>query len=59
MGPGSENNVNAEVMRIPTNIILQLKRENGLADKDLATLTIQEKVRSLFRFSYSFDFLFC
>ena len=58
MGPGSvlENNINA---RIPTNIILQLKRETGVADKDLATLTILEKVRSLFRFSYSLNFLFC
>ena len=53
MGPGgvvSESNINAEIMRIPLNVILQLKQENGLGDKDLASLTMLEKVRFLFRF---------
>ena len=57
MGPGgaiSESNINTEIMRIPTNIILQLKRENGLGDKDLASLTMPEKVRCLFRLSRFF-----
>lgn len=51
MGPGgavSESNINAEIMRIPQNVMLTLKRENGLADKDFATLTMPEKVRSLY-----------
>ena len=50
----SESNINAEIMRIPQNVVLALKRENGLGDKDLATLTMPEKVRSfyfVFRFS--------
>ena len=43
-----ESHFNAEIMRIPMNDILALKQENGLADKDLATLTMPEKVRSLY-----------
>ena len=62
MGPGgavSESNINAEIMRIPQNVISTLKRENGLGDKDFAALTMQDKVRSLcFRFSYCFGFSF-
>jgi len=47
MGGGavSENNINAEVMRIPQVVMNALKRDIGLGDKDLATLTMQEKVR--------------
>ena len=49
MGPGgavSESNINTEIMRIPNSMVSQLKRENGLGDKDLASLTMPEKVRS-------------
>jgi hypothetical protein len=51
----SETNTNTEVMRIPQATLMTLKREMGLADKDLATLTMQEKVLffSLLIFSVS------
>ena len=66
VGAVSESNINAEIMRIPQNVIIALKRENGLGDKDLATLTMPEKVRFLyfvcrFRtvfFGFELDFLF-
>ena len=57
MNPGgavSENNNNTKIMLIPTSILLQLKRENGLADKDIASLTMVEKVRSVLSLNFSF-----
>ena len=39
-----ENEVNAELMRIPQMLVLSLKQGMGLADKDLASLTLAEKV---------------
>ena len=57
MGPGgavSESNINADIMRIPTSILHALKRENGLADKDIASLTMVEKVRSVLSLNFSF-----
>ena len=47
MGAASESNINAEVMSIPQHFMNSLKREMGLGDKDLATLTMAEKVCAL------------
>ena len=40
----SESNINAEVMSIPQHFMNSPKREMGMGDKDLATLTMAEKV---------------
>ena len=47
MGGGAMSEINAEVMHIPQNLMTTLKREMGLADKDLGTLSMAEKVCSL------------
>lgn len=46
-GAVSENNINAEVMRIPQVLMNSLKGEMGLGDKDFAALSMAEKVLSL------------
>jgi collagen type III alpha len=51
MGGGAVSEINAELMHIPQNLMTTLKREMGLADKDLTALTLTEKVR----FSLSFS----
>ena len=43
-----ESEINAELMRIPQMLLLSLKQGMGLADKDLASLTLVEKVCFLF-----------
>ena len=66
-GAVSESNINTEIMRIPQNLMNTLKRENGLGDKDMASLTLSEKVRSLYfmfrfsqsRFSHSIGCIWC
>ena len=59
MGVGAVSEINAEVMHIPQNLMTALKREMGLADKDLATLTTAEKVRfpSLLCLHFTFFYL--
>ncbi|KAF8810421.1 hypothetical protein BYT27DRAFT_7209418 [Phlegmacium glaucopus] len=49
-GAASENNINNEVMHIPQVLLISLKREIGLADKDLASLTTVEKNRILYAY---------
>jgi collagen type III alpha len=44
---GAVSDINAEVMGIPQMILHSLKRDIGLGDKELATLTNADKVRSL------------
>ena len=41
--------LNAEIMRIPPPMLPQLKQEMGLGDKDMAALSVEEKVCSDFR----------
>lgn len=43
----NETNINAEISRIPPNILMSLKQEIGLGDKDLPSLTLDDKVRDL------------
>jgi hypothetical protein len=58
MGGGAVSEINAEVMHIPQNLMTTLKREMGLADKDLATLTTAEKVRFLSLLCLHFTFFY-
>jgi len=48
MGGGAVTEINTDFMHIPQNLMTTLKREMGLADKDLTALTLTEKVRFLF-----------
>jgi collagen type III alpha len=42
-----ENAINIELNRIPPPVLNALKQEAGLGDKDMMSLTIEEKVSKL------------
>jgi len=47
-----EGSINAELSRLPTNILASIRQELGVLDKELQSLTFEEKV-----ISYSFEAL--
>ena len=53
---GSREDLNSEIMLIPQNTLNVLKQELGLGDKDLPSLSMNEKVRV---FEFVLGLMFC